>query len=263
MEKFTNAAQAGYHLSKYNIFSNLKNENLIACANLLRGTYSEISPSDLMRLYHLETIDSNDPVLKAYESQGIVANYDETEYIKSLFLVKNIENSKILRITIAPSLACNFNCSYCFENHSDKNVMSLETQDKLISFIKNIVSCYKEKKLYITWFGGEPLLFPEIIEYISKPLISFCEENDVKYSAGIITNGYYFNQKNVELLNKYKVLSAQITLDGLEYNHNLTRHLLNGEGSFKQIIDNLNTVNFDGIINIRNNIHNDNKQDVE
>ena len=252
-----------YHLSCYNIFSHIPEKNSIACINLLKRTYSELDPSDLLKLYDSQKINSNDSELKNFISQGIICDYNEKEYIKSKFILDYENKNNTVKITISPTLACNFNCPYCFEDHSDKNTMTLEMQDKVIHFIKNILIFSNKKHLRIFWFGGEPLLHPEIIEYISKSLISFCEENKILYSSTIITNGYYFNEKNVEILNKSKIKGVQITLDGAEKNHNLTRHLINGEGSFQQIINNLNSVKFNGTIHIRNNIHDGNKQDVE
>lgn len=262
MEEIKNINKEKYHLSYYNIFSQVENKNLIACVNLLKKTYSEILPDNLLKLYDLSKNNFNfeDEFIQKAISQGIIVDYDEREFLKSLFLTSN--NSNSIGITIAPTLACNFNCPYCFEDHTDKTIMNLEIQDKLINFIKEIINYTNKKRLHVTWFGGEPLLCIDIIKYISESIINFCNEKKIFYNASIITNGYLFNKENVEILNKYKVTFAQITLDGTEKNHNLTRHLTNGNGSYQQIIDNLNSVEFKGHISIRNNIYNRNKEDV-
>lgn len=250
-----------WHLSKYNIFSTELIDNLIPCVNLLKRTYSELSLEDINYLYNLDKIDKNSDFFNNLIEQGIIVNFDEKEYIKSSLLTNY--NNNILTIIIAPSLNCNFSCPYCFENHSDKTVMSLETQNKVINFIKNFLIFSQRKKIKIIWYGGEPLLYPEIIEYISNSLISFCEKNNINYLASMLTNGYYFNQKNVEMLNKCKLTQVQITLDGLEESHNATRFLKNGKGTFSQIIDNLKNVHFNGIISIRHDIHTNNKKDSD
>lgn len=250
-----------WHLSKYNIFSTELINNLIPCVNLLKRTYSELSLEDINYLYNLDKINKNSDFFNNLIEQGIIVNFDEKEYIKSSLLTNY--NNNILTIIIAPSLNCNFSCPYCFEKHSDKTVMSLETQNKVINFIENFLIFSQRKKIKIIWYGGEPLLYPEIIEYISNSLISFCEKNNINYLASMLTNGYYFNQKNVEMLNKCKLTQVQITLDGLEENHNATRFLKNGEGTFNQIIDNLKNVRFNGIISIRHDIHTNNKKDSD
>lgn len=251
-----------WHLSEYNIFSSKIYNNKVSCVNLLKGTYSEIDLNDLNKLYKLEKINNIEKELTNFINQGIIANFNEKEYVRASLLT-GFNKTNTIQIIIAPSLVCNFSCPYCFESHTDKNVMTLETQDKVINFIKNLISFSWKKRLNIIWYGGEPLLHPEIIEHISNPLISFCQERNIEYSAGILTNGYFFNQKNADLLTRCKVNRVQITLDGLEKNHDSTRFLSNGKGSFKQIIDNLNSVKFNGNINIRNDIHSNNKQDID
>jgi uncharacterized protein len=254
--------QNNWHLSKYNVFSSKMYDNKIPCVNLLKGTYSELDPNDLLKLYELEKNNIKEEDLKDFIAQGIVTNFDEKEYVKSSLLI-NYNRMNNLTVIIAPSLTCNFNCPYCFERHTDNNVMNKETQDKVINFLKNLISFSWKKQLEIIWYGGEPLLHPEIIEYISNSIISFCQSRGINYTSSILTNGYFFNQENVDLLNRCNVTSAQITIDGLEKNHNLTRHLFDGSGTFKKIIENLNSVKFNGTISIRNDIHSNNKEDIE
>ena len=251
-----------WHLSEYNIFSSKKNNNKIPCINTLKRTYSELDFNDIKKLYDLSNIDNIEKELKDFINHGVIVNFDEKEYLKSMLLINSNKNSGVT-IIIAPSLNCNFSCPYCFEDHSNKNVMNLETQNKVIDFIKNFLIFSWRNQIEIIWYGGEPLLYPEIIEYISNEIISFCQQRKIRYNSSILTNGYFFNQKNVDLLTRCKVNSVQITLDGLEENHNLTRYLKNGKGSFNQIIQNLKTVKYSGYINIRNDVHNQNKKDIE
>lgn len=250
-----------YHLSEYNIYSYAPDKNFIRCVNLLKGSYSEIKVENIVKLYRLQNSSLEEKYIQQYINQGILVNFNEKEFIKSNLLLKN--KNDFLKILITPTLNCNFNCSYCFEKHDDKSKMSLETQNNVINFIKDILNKSNKKGLKITWYGGEPLLCPEIIENISKSLISFCEEKGIYYKGGMLSNGFLFNEKNVKLLNECKVTQIQITLDGLQKTHDLTRHLINGEGSFNKILENLKKNKFNGVINIRHNIYEDNKQEIE
>ena len=51
---------------------------------------------------------------------------------------------------------CNMDCEYCFHPKSD-SVMSLEEGKKILDRMKEI----SPDGLQITFFGGEPLLFPQ------------------------------------------------------------------------------------------------------
>ena len=73
-------------------------------------------------------------------------------------------DSAMVRLIIAPTLACNFACSYCFEQ-SDKsqsrkgeqNVFMPENiKQDLLNYIEEIVKTGKD--VFVTWYGGEPLL---------------------------------------------------------------------------------------------------------
>ena len=66
-----------------------------------------------------------------------------------------------MRLTLVPTIACNLRCPYCFEKSKPKGVISNETCDKIIDFIK------RDKRnpcLDLNWFGGEPLLAINQIE---------------------------------------------------------------------------------------------------
>lgn len=123
-------------------------------------------------------------------------------------------SSKISNIIIAPTLECNAHCFYCFENGFRKGKMSIETADSLVEFLKEH---WNGDKLGITWFGGEPLLASDVIDYVSTKL----NENMINYSCKITSNGSLFDrnmaQKAIKLWHVEKV---QITVDavGEEYN---------------------------------------------
>lgn len=143
-----------------------------------------------------------------------------------------------LSLTIAPTMACNFRCIYCFEQgHYGNLMMDAQTQESLMEFVKSHSSGVKQ--IAVSWFGGEPLMGLPIIESLSKRLLDFCEEKNIQYRAGIITNGYLFTKAVAEKLKECRVNMAQITIDGSQAIHDSRRPLVNGMGTYKVIIKNL------------------------
>ena len=142
-------------------------------------------------------------------------SYDEARAMENIRceVIKN-SSEKIANIIIAPTLECNAHCFYCFENGYRKGNMTIETADALIDFL---VRNWNGNKLGITWFGGEPLLASDIIDYVSRKL----GENNIIFGCKITTNGSLFTKeiarKSMEL---WHVEKAQITIDavGDEYN---------------------------------------------
>lgn len=162
-----------------------------------------------------------------------------------------IENSskKIANIIIAPTLECNAHCFYCFENGYRKGKMTIETADALITFL---VKNWNGTKLGITWFGGEPLLASDIIEYISQKL----NESGVVYTCKITTNGSLFTKEIAEkAINSWNVEKVQITIDAIGDEYNRIKNFDNEyEDAFSLVIKNIESALLLGIkIKIRIN----------
>jgi len=243
-----------WHLSKYNLFAKIPDKDLIGCVNLLKGSYSLLTAEEVEDLQNLRANEK-------FVSQGFIVNYDEIEAMK-LFSKKECGFSDTLNLTICPTLNCNFNCPYCFEEHR-KGKMSEKVQDDVIIFIKKMTDAFRAKRIFVTWFGGEPLLAPDVIENLSKRIIDFTDGRNIQYNATIITNGYLLTQEIADMLSKYRVNSYQITLDGIEEMHDRTRYLTNKQPTFSKIIENITKNKIHGQITIRYNITSDNIEEED
>lgn len=122
-----------------------------------------------------------------------------------------------LFFTIAPGLSCNYNCIYCFENkRSSFDRMTDETQEALVRYInRQIERNPKLERISITWFGGEPLLYTDIIYSLSLRIMECCRENGIDYYSGMITNGRYLTKENVQVLSQCKLGHIQVSIDGM------------------------------------------------
>jgi len=144
---------------------------------------------------------------------------------------KRYDNCK-LKLTIAPTRECNFDCPYCFEDERLKIKMTDETEENLVHFIE------KHKKVNdvtVTWYGGEPLLEFERMKSLSKKIDALGK----KYRACIISNGYCMNKEVIAAINELKIQWVQITIDGLYENHDKRRYLIEGGSTFDVILENI------------------------
>lgn len=178
-------------------------------------------------------------LVKAMEKAGFLVDdfINELQQLEVRYNLGRYEKSG-LDLIVAPTMACNFSCPYCYES-AKSGIMSVEIQDKIISMAEDFAR--SGQKIKITWFGGEPLLAKEVIYRTSERLIEICEKNKVEYEATIITNGYLLDEATVRKLKEYRVSEAQITLDGLPATHNQKRRLKNntGDPTFDQIVENI------------------------
>jgi radical SAM protein with 4Fe4S-binding SPASM domain len=145
-------------------------------------------------------------------------------------------NHGITAITIAPTMDCNARCFYCFEHGAIKGTMTLETADKVADFL---VERCTEKELYISWFGGEPLMAPHIIDRINTKLL----DAEINVESTITTNGILISPEIVSKFKTWNVTRVQITLDGLfdEYN-NIKKYTLDIADPFETIMKNIELV---------------------
>lgn len=179
-----------------------------------------------------------------------VFNLEEIQFIKdSLFYmeqnvdedklfaerVQEFKNKKELDVILALTEDCNFRCIYCFENHVKKS-MSISTIDSIINYIDNYIRNNKVEYLRIAFYGGEPLLNFEGLQYVYDRVIK--QFPKLKKDFMVITNGYLLNEKAIDILQKCENMVVQVTIDGNEEIHNKRRFLINGQGTYKKVITN-------------------------
>ena len=254
------AFEAGWRVSRYNLFAPILGTKNVAIANLFKGTCGVYSPLDLFLLGELETLDEEHPILNRFRERGLIVNYDERTALEVMGRIGCAVGG--VDLTICPTMGCNFDCPYCFENHK-AGKMTEKVRDDVVALAERMLGAAQKKTLTVTWFGGEPLLAPDVIEALSRRLIALCEAKGAEYRAGIITNGYLLTQENADLLERCKVKKAQITLDGVGEAHDKTRHLAGGGGTFERITNNLRSVKIGFRVMIRHNVHAENLADID
>ena len=149
------------------------------------------------------------------QNERFIISADEDQLETNRKLRENAalkKEKECINFTIAPTLFCNARCKYCFEKEVVQSRMSIEVANEIVRFIICISKKYNARRVYITWFGGEPLLEKKTIEEISDKLIGYFADN---YQASIITNGSLIDDSTIELFKKCHITDAQITLDGI------------------------------------------------
>ena len=250
-----------WHLSEYNISAKIPEDDIWVIVNIYKKTCTPMTPASLYALSALDELDEDTPILQKLAKRGIITNMDERAALSSTARMFTAFPRGI-SLTICPTGGCNFDCPYCFEDHNSKK-MDQKTMDGVAGLSEKLLDVFGAKKLSVTWFGGEPLLACDVIEFLSGKLMEICDKRDVKYSAGIITNGYLLDQKTADMLGRVKVDSAQVTLDGIGSTHDLTRHLAGGGATFERITDNLRNVRIPFKVRIRHNLHTKNVGEKE
>lgn len=172
-------------------------------------------------------------------SYGFLVNTNETETEGALLAYFDKIANKDLTLTILPTLQCNFRCNYCYEDFKNDRITA-STIDGIVAFVKKNIQRFD--RLFVDWFGGEPLLEINAINELSQKLIQVCRDYKKPYIASMTTNGYLLTENVFKSMLHNKILSYQITLDGEEQNHNRNRHLVNGGETYSTILKNLQDI---------------------
>ncbi len=225
--------------------------------NFLTGALVKLDEEHKQIFENILTSNTH-PEIQAFLLQNgfLIEDFDELAYLK-LGNKLTCTDSELLSVLIAPTLACNFRCPYCFEHHGS-GMMSQETQDAILQFIEKSMQENHHKQIFVYWFGGEPLLGINIIERMSQKLLAIAEKYHAGYASAMSTNGYLLTPENMAVLERAKLNRIQITLDGMKETNDRTRILANGGGSFDTIVANLRQMKTAMQIQIRSNLHKNN-----
>lgn len=171
-----------YHLNGEQtiLFNTAKEAVLVLEADLMKIVKQNLETPEKLEKIHPDLFYS----LKSMEF--IVSN--ELDEVKSLIQKwENEENDPSnYGIIINPTLNCNLRCWYCYETHKPSEVMGEKTKQAILKFIENKTSDPKLKKLNISFFGGEPLLyFKETVLPILEHASSLCVKKGIQLYSNV------------------------------------------------------------------------------
>jgi uncharacterized protein len=198
---------------------------------------------------HLPAFSEKFPDLyAAFKKSGFIvaSDFDELAYIK-LQNKRRIYAHKDYHITINPTLDCNLKCWYCSVSYAgakhNKERMADETVEALKKHIENLVLHQQAGSILLDWFGGEPMLYyDEVIRKISDFAKEITAEHKVTLRQQMTTNATLFNEERIREMAEAKFKFFQIPIDGNEYRHNLIKRYPNKNGSYRDVVNNINLI---------------------
>ena len=144
---------------------------------------------------------------------------------------------KRLQLILMPTEACNFRCTYCYEEFAHGRM-----RPDVVSGVKELLvrRAPDLHDLGLSWFGGEPLLAVDIVEDIMKHAQSLARRHShLQVESDMTTNAFTLTPTVFERLLSLGVRKYQITFDGPRRTHDQTRLRINGGPSFDRLWSNL------------------------
>lgn len=207
-----------FNYSYYNIVLK-ENEEFVYLYNSYSGALCKLEKE--IHNFILNTVLDDNDKCKYFDEllkQGFIKPFDLNEYNKIILTERVTVLSKpknSLSYVIAPTLACNLNCDYCFESdYRNSNVMNDDLLIEIADYIYNRTNT-DIKEIHIGWFGGEPLVaFDKIVKF-SQYLIPKLAEKKIKFSSSMVSNGILLTKERAKILAEQCALKrVQITIDG-------------------------------------------------
>ena len=127
-------------------------------------------------------------------------------------------------VMLIPTLGCPSNCSYCWSSEEDSPVMSIETIEEVVKWLKN----FRTEPVTFTFHGGEPLLAGP--DFYRKALALLAEGlAHQKIAFALQTNLWKMTPELAQILAEYNIPIGS-SLDGPKELNDLQR----GDGYFEK-----------------------------
>lgn len=151
---------------------------------------------------------------------------------------------KSFELILYPTEQCNFRCSYCYEDFEIGRMLPevVESVKKLIDNRLDVVD-----HLHLSWFGGEPLIAKDILLDIANYAFNESQKKNKKLTGSFTTNAYLLTEDLAHEFSRIHHNQYQISLDGYHEQHDKTRKLASGKGTFNKIWNNLIKLKYSNI----------------
>ena len=180
---------------------------------------------------------------------------DECAYYNSISALLRAfgQTQGIQGYTILPTLGCNARCVYCYEDVVRPISMTHETASQTIRYIQDT---HADDKIKLHWFGGEPLLRPDIIDQICAGV----QRMGLNYHSTMTSNGSLVTPATIaKMVTDWKLDHIQISMDGAEKDYMLRKRYIQYQDYYYKVIEAVSALSEAGIIvSLRCNVDEEN-----
>lgn len=239
-------------LSKHNILTKIHGDDRWLIANLLSGQADVLDAALGEKLSRAEIEDAAELAAKGYL---VDPEEEQRRYRKAYLAFVESRAEDEVQLFYVPTYACNFGCSYCFQDEYAPPP-GTEGDAVLQAFFRYVDEAFAFRRKYVTLFGGEPLLPNPGARRVVDALIEGTQSRGL--DLAVVTNGYHL-ASYVPALRRGHIREVQVTLDGTEKVHDQRRYLRGGGETFRRVVEGVDAALEAGLaVNLRSVLDRDN-----
>ncbi len=215
--------------SKHNILTQVAGSTQWLLVNILSGQADLLDDETAQRFQRGDFANAAELASKGYL---VDPSEEATRYEAARAKFAKGQQDDEVQLFFVPSYACNFGCSYCFQDeYAPQQTHDLE--QVVDAFFSYVDDTFAGRRKYVTLFGGEPLLDTPKSRAVLERLIAGTKARGL--DLAVITNGYSL-AKYVPLLLTGRIREVQVTLDGTRELHDKRRSLKGGGKTFDPVV---------------------------
>lgn len=186
--------------------------------------------------------DVHPSLYQALVDLGFVVDNNADEVAQYVAALANVGNSEeYFRLILNPTMDCNLRCWYCYEEHRKGSMMSDEVFEGVKKLAERHIKNPNCKCFNLNFFGGEPLM---AFEQRVWPLImyckSLCKQEQIDLLIHFTTNAVLLTPERVDRMVAEQLnVSFQIPMDGGASEHDKTKILPSGKGTYQIVVRNV------------------------
>jgi uncharacterized protein len=213
--------------SRHNLVATLEDTGEPAIVNVLAGT------ADLLSQAEAAALARGEPMAGLEERGYLVNPDDEMRRYRAAYLdFLDARDRDEVQLFFAPTYACNFACSYCYQSEYETET-PLDGEAVVGAFYRYVDSAFAGRRVYVTLFGGEPLLPGERHHGVIAALVQGAKARGL--DIAVVTNGYLLDAY-LDGLTQARIREIQVTLDGVGPLHDRRRPLRGGGATFERVL---------------------------
>jgi uncharacterized protein len=186
--------------------------------------------------YHILTRYPNISLTREFGKQAYLCGLASKDgnVCKNTFMQDCQSEIKMIMLWLTPE--CNLSCSYCYKGKTPSikstQIMPELIADRIVEHCTTQSDYSKVVRLLFT--GGEPFLEFDFMRKFTRHLRKIQPRN-ISFKLTVQSNSTLLNNEHIQFILDEDV-GYGVSLDGPEYIQNRQRPLLNGKGSYAQVI---------------------------